>query len=189
MSRLSRDLLDPDELQRLLGACGEGDTATRNRALFALMAATGLRVSEALAIEFRDLDLRRRRLHVRRGKGGKERRVWIDPEADVPVRAWFDARRTLGLNGGPVFCSLQGTRMDASYVRRLLPRLAVRAGIRKRVHAHGLRHTFACNAHRAKISLRSLQLQLGHDSIATTSRYLERIGVEEVFAEFERAFA
>ena len=54
---------------------------------------------------------------------------------------------------------------------------------------HALRHAFACNAHRAGISLRSLQLQLGHADLATTSRYLQRLGLDEVFDEFERAFA
>jgi len=189
MSSLPRDLLDTEELHQLLRACGQGNTGTRNRALIALMAATGLRVSEALALEARDIDLRRRRIHVRCGKGGKERRVWIDPGAETSVRTWIDTRRQMGIAGGTIFCSRLGAQMNTSYVRRILPRLSRTAGIKKRVHAHGLRHAFACNAHRARVSLRSLQLQLGHDSISTTSRYLERIGIDEVFAEFDRAFA
>lgn len=189
-NHLSRDLLAPDEVDRLLVACGDGYAGLRNRALISLMVATGVRISEALAIEARDLDLEHRRLHVRRGKGGKERHVWIHPDGLEPVHRWRDTRRVLGFGRrAPVFCSLRGSMICSSYVRRLMPRLAERAGVGKRVHAHALRHAFACKAHRANISLRALQLQFGHENIATTSRYLERLGLNEVFDEFDRAFA
>lgn len=189
MSVLSRDLLDPDELERLLDACGDGDAATRNRALLALMASTGLRVSEALAIESHDLDLRRRRLHVRRGIGGRERLVWIHLDAVKPVRAWCRARRRLALDEAVLFCSMQGAPLSPSYVRGNLPRLGQLAGIEKRVYADGLRHVFAARAYEAKITTRSLQVQFGHENISATVAYLERLGLHEGFAEFDRAFA
>lgn len=185
---LARHLLEPEEIESILKACGEGDTADRNRALVALMSGTGLRIAEALAVEERDLELGKRRVHVRQGKGNKDRHIWLDPKAVEPVRAWMKVRRRLKVKGSaPVFCSLAGAPLSASYVRRVLPKIGKAAGLSKRVHSHALRHAFACNAHREKVSLRALQLQLGHSSISATSGYLERIGLEAVFADFEDA--
>lgn len=185
---LSRDLLEPDEVASLIEACGDWDAGVRNAALIALMAGTGIRISEALAVEVRDLDLKKRRLHVRKAKGGKERHVWIHPDALPPLRVWQKVRKGLELTAAPVFCSLVGDPLSASYIRRELPKIAKAAGIEKRVHSHGLRHAFACKAHRSNVSLRSLQLQFGHDSVSATSKYLERIGLHEVFGEFDKAF-
>lgn len=169
-----------------MDACPDSPSGIRNRALIALMAATGIRVAEALAVRVADLDLKGRRLHVRRGKGGRGRHVWVHPDAVAPVQEWIILRGQLAL-GGPLLCSAQGNRIDSSYVRRLLPRIARSAGIRKRVHSHALRHAFACKVHRAKVSMRTLQLQLGHRDLATTSRYLERIDLDAVFADFDQA--
>ena len=64
------------------------------------------------------------------------------------VRPAFDQQKAFGLNGQLVFTTLRGGVVDQSYVRHLLPRLATKAGIEKRVHAHGLRHAFACELER-----------------------------------------
>lgn len=184
---LARDLLEPEEVEQLMAACEDSPSGLRDRALIALMAATGVRVSEALAVLPRDLDLRRRRLHVRRGKGGLPRHVWVHPDAAVPIGEWMAERNRLGLADAPLFCSLRGSRMDASYVRRAFPRLGEIAGIKKRVHSHALRHAFACKAHLANVSMRTLQLQMGHRDLSSTSRYLERLNLEDVFADFDRA--
>ncbi len=91
------------------------------------------------------------------------------------------ARKPLGLNGRhPLFCTLQGTPMKAPYLRVLLPRLAAKAGIEKRVHPHGFRHAHAAELMREGIPLNVIQQQLGHSSVATTSRYLAHIAPQEV---------
>jgi site-specific recombinase XerD len=74
-----------------------------------------------------------------------------------------------------VFCSAHGTRLTEAYVRRLLPYLARRAGIDKRVHAHGLRHTHAAELRGEGFDIGIISKQLGHASIATTARYLDHI--------------
>lgn len=79
-----------------------------------------------------------------------------------------------------VFCTLQGEPMETAYVRALLPRLALKAGIEKRVHAHGLRHTHAAELAREGTPLNLVQAQLGHSSLATTDRYLRHIAPEEL---------
>ncbi|MDQ6807205.1 MAG: site-specific integrase, partial [Actinomycetota bacterium] len=78
-----------------------------------------------------------------------------------------------------VFCTLTGQQLDSSYIRRLLPRLATRAGIDKRVHAHGLRHAHAAELVAEGIPVNVIQQQLGHGSLATTDRYLRHIAPRE----------
>lgn len=124
-------------------------------------------------------------VNVRKGK--KARVAVIDRRAVDALRAWLPVREALGLNGRqPLFCSVAngaktkgkrepGRPIDASYVRRLLPRLAERAGLDKRVHAHGLRHTHASELVRKHVGLDVIAGQLGHASVATTDRYLAKI--------------
>jgi len=67
---------------------------------------------------------------------------------------------------------LDGGRIDSSYVRRLLPRLAAKAGVDRRVHAHGLRHTYAAELAREGTAINVIRDALGHTSLAVTDRYL-----------------
>ena len=69
--------------------------------------------------------------------------------------------------------------MDQSYVRHLLPRLGRKAGIERRVHAHGLRHAFAVDLVRSGAPLYVVRDALGHASVATTNIYLSRVGAHE----------
>jgi len=114
----------------------------RNRALIAVLWRCGLRISEAL----RDVDLEAGTVRVRHGKGDKSRTVGIDEQTAALLARWIDRRRKLSPGArAPIFCTLAGGRIDSSYVRRLLPRLAAKAGINRRVHAHGLRPTSVSN--------------------------------------------
>lgn len=100
---------------------------------------------------------------VLHGKGDRRRTVGMDPAAFALLERWMDKRRQLALPvRGPVFCTLEGQPMDASYVRRLLPRLAARAGIDKRVHPHGLRHT-----HGFELAAEGVPVHVIHNSSAT----------------------
>ena len=113
-------------------------TGVRNRALIAVLWRCGLRISEALQLELRDVDLQAGTVRVRHGKGDRSRTVGLDEQTTALMARWLDRRRKLGAGArAPIFCTLQGGRLDSSYVRRLLPRLARKAGIDRRVHAHG----------------------------------------------------
>jgi site-specific recombinase XerD len=104
----------------------------------------------------------------------------LDPAAFALLERWLDRRAALGLGRRRrVFCTLQGAPLDASYVRRLLPRLARRAGIDKRVHPHGLRHAHAAELAQEGVPVNVIQQQLGHGSLATTDRYLRHIAPKE----------
>ena len=155
-------------------------TGIRNRALIAVLYRGGLRIAEALALEPRDVDPARGMLNVRHGKGDRQRLVGLDPAAFALLERWLDRRAALRLaRRRRVFCTLQGAPLDSSYVRRLLPRLARRAGIEKRVHAHGLRHAHAAELAQEGVPVNVIQQQLGHGSLATTDRYLRHIAPRE----------
>jgi Phage integrase family len=81
-----------------------------------------------------------------------------------------------------VSCTLADERLDQSYVRHLLPRLARRARIEKRVHAHGLRHAYAVELEREGATISTIRDLLGHSSAGVTDRYLRRLGASEAVA-------
>jgi site-specific recombinase XerD len=168
--------LTDDEFRALLEAIeGDGLLATRNRALLAVMWGSGLRISEALDLEPRDVLEHARALRVRHGKGNKARVAALRPEAGAWLALWLAMRAALGLpRGSTVFCSIskganrtRGHKLDPSYLRALLPQLAKRAGIDKRVHPHGLRHSHATALVRGGARLDAISGQLGHASAAT----------------------
>ena len=92
------------------------------------------------------------------------------------LQLWMDRRTTLGITGrSTVFCTLQGTQLKTSYVRALLPRLARKAGIERRVHAHALRHSLAAELAAERTPMNVVQIVLGHANLATTDAYLRHI--------------
>jgi len=179
--RLPAELLSGEEVRALLRACSSrAPTGIRNRALIAVLYRGGLRISEALALLPKDVDSAQGMLTVLHGKGDRRRTVGMDPAAFALLERWVDRRRALGLSGRrPVFCTLAGEPLDSSYVRRLLPRLAAKAGVEKRVHPHGLRHAHAAELAAEGVPVNVVQQQLGHGSLATTDRYLRHIAPAE----------
>src|SRR2546425_7088610 len=134
------EILMPDEVRALIKACSNrAPTGIRNRALLVLLYRGGLRVSEALRLQPKDLDRDAGTVTVLVGKGGKRRTIGLDPGAFAVIERWLDKRAALGINGrAPLLCTLKGQPVASAYVRGLMPRLARRAGIDKRVHPHGL---------------------------------------------------
>jgi site-specific recombinase XerD len=170
--------LTTDECRRLIGACSPRcPTGLRNRALIVCLWRGGLRCSEALALHPRDLD--NGVLRVRRGKGGKCRTIALDPEAWSVVTTWLERKARLGI-AGPVLSTLRGEPMQTSYVRSLFKRLGKRAGIAKRCHAHGLRHTFAAGLADEKVDIRITQRALGHSNLGVTQRYVDHLNPRAV---------
>ena len=116
-------------------------------------------------------------IRVLLGKGKKSRVVVIDEQAAAELQAWLSERSKLdGVTGHrPIFCTLKGGKINPAQIREKLPRLASKAGITKRVHPHGLRHTGASELVEEGIALVDIQGQLGHASAATTDRYLHSL--------------
>lgn len=178
--------LTPEEVARLFTACSTtSPTGLRNRALLAVLYRAGLRISEALTLLPGDIDHDAHTVLVRRGKGGKTRRVGIDDGALEHVRRWEAKRAKLGVTRHePLFCTIAkpvtGGQLKSPYVRVMLKRLATDAGITKRVHPHGFRHTMAVELSRERTPLPLIQRQLGHSSPGTTGIYLQGISNQEV---------
>jgi site-specific recombinase XerD len=172
--------LTKDEIERLLRHLGRGPCGQRNRALVVLLWRAGLRISEALAIYPKDIDRVNGTVTVLRGKGGKRRQVAIDSYAVAILDRWLVARAELGITGRePVFCCVdirtRGKVMYSSYVRDMLKHRAAEAGIEKRVHPHGLRHTMAFELLMEGQPLGVIRAQLGHSQLATTLRYCDHL--------------
>ena len=169
--------LPAEDVIALLRTCSKrSSTGIRNAALIATLYRTGLRVSEALSLRPKDLDANAGAIRVLNGKGGTVRTVAMDPEAWALLQRWLDRRAALGINGhSTVFCTLRADQLKTSYVRALLPRLARKAGVERRVHAHALRHTFAAELAAERTPMNIVQNVLGHANLATTDAYLRHI--------------
>lgn len=179
--RLEADLLTRTEIEAVIEQCPLASwTDARNRTLIVVLWRTGLRISEALALREKDVDLVEGRLVVQRGKGGKRRVVGLDQGTIDALKEWLKRRAEIAPPiVAPLFCTQRGGPIDPSYIRRMLPRLARAAGIRKRVHAHGLRHLFATELQAEGAPLSMIRDLLGHGSLATTDTYLRRLGAGE----------
>jgi site-specific recombinase XerD len=176
------EVLTPDEVAALIRACSNrAPTGIRNRALIAVLYRGGLRLGEALALQPKDVDLSQGTIVVLHGKGDRRRTVGVDPGAMAIIARWVDRRKALRVpRSAPLLCTLDGKPLYPSYVRTLLPRLAEKAGIDKRVHPHGLRHTHAFEVMMEGIPVPIIQRQLGHANLATTQRYLDHIAPKDV---------
>jgi site-specific recombinase XerD len=180
--RFPVEVLTPEEARALLRAASpRAPTGIRNRALIALMYGAGLRLAEVLALKPSDVDLEAGSIRVLHDdKGDKARTAGIDEGAAGHVARWIDTRRALKIRSRHLICTIQGKSLQPRYVRAMLTRMKARAGIEKRVHPHGLRHTHAVELEREGLTASETQDQLGHSSLNTTatSRSMSRCAVE-----------
>jgi site-specific recombinase XerD len=139
----------------------DGPLALRNRALVELVYSAGLRSAEAVALDLADVDFEQEHVHVRNGKGGKDRVVPLGEEAAALVARYLrEARPELARGAqNALFLSATGRRLDTSTLRRLVP------------HPHRLRHAFATHLLEGGADLRTIQELLGHSSLSTTQMY------------------
>jgi site-specific recombinase XerD len=167
------ELMNPDELDRLLAAPGRGsDLKTlRDKAILELLFSTGLRVSELCGLNRDSADWRRDEFSVR-GKGEKVRLVFLSPAAKAAIKTYLDKRQTIGDVEEPLFINLSGnTRLTSRSVERIIRHYATKAGLGGKITPHTLRHSFATDLLRNGADLRSVQMMLGHANIATTQVY------------------
>lgn len=170
--------LNEDELARLFEQPDlNTEAGLRDRAILELLFSSGLRVSELVGLNKDHINLKRREFMVR-GKGQKDRPIFISPEAAKWVELYLEKRRD---NSTPLFLRYSGRktvdrsgnlhRLTARSVQRLVARYALLAGITKHVSPHTLRHSFATDLLMNGADLRSVQALLGHSNIATTQIY------------------
>ena len=179
------DILTTDECHSLLSACSsKAPTGIRNQALIVVLWRTCLRIKEALDLLPKDISGDSIRVHS--GKGDRARTVGLDPESSAVVERWVTKRREIGFKPSQrLFCKLKGEPIDTSYCRHLFKRLAKKAGLDKRVHPHGLRHSGAVHlldeGHNAVV----ISQQLGHSNLATTNTYLNHLKPADVISAMQ----
>jgi integrase/recombinase XerD len=153
-----------------------------------LLYATGLRVSELVALQLNDVNLETRVL-VARGKGNKERIVPVGAPAAEAVKAYLRTAREPLLRGRrskDLFVTPRGGRMTRQGFAKLLDRYARKAGIRRRISPHKLRHSFATHLLEGGADLRAVQAMLGHADVSTTQIYthVDRSHVKRLYERF-----
>ena len=115
-------------------------------------------------------------IRVLNAKGGRSRTVGMDPEGFAILQRWLEVRAKRGITDrSSIFCGLDCPPLRTAYIRVLMPRLAAKAGLAKRVHAHGFCHTHTAQLREEGVDIGIISKQLGHRSIATTARYLDHI--------------
>ena len=157
-------VLSGEELVRFFAAI----SSLKHRASLMTAYAAGLRVSEVAALRVEDIDSRRMVIHVREGKGSKDRYVMLSPKLLGLLRAYWKAAR-------PRLWLFPGGNADRpitpSAVRKACQRAREAAGLGKHVTVHTLRHSFATHLLEAGTDLRTIQVLLGHHSPRTTAVY------------------
>jgi integrase/recombinase XerD len=163
--------LSVDEVDRLLAATegSGGRTGLRDRAMIEVLYATGLRVSELVNLRLDGVHLDAGFVRCI-GKGSKERVVPLGVAAQDAVKAYLQKAR--GSHASEIlFLSLRGTPVSRMEFWKILKEYAKKAGIRKNISPHVLRHSFATHLLERGADLRAVQMMLGHAEISTTQIY------------------
>ena len=154
-------------------------TGQRNRTMLRLMLDIGLRLSEVINLQWRDIDLNSGVTMIRQGKGAKDRQLWTREESLELLRAWRKRQaKECGGQHKHVFTTKQGGLLHPRYVQRMVKRYALKAAIHKDVTPHTLRHSFATDLYRNRKSIRITQEALGHANLTTTQIYTHIVNEE-----------
>lgn len=141
----------------------------KHKCMLLLLYSAGLRRSELLRLQERDLDLDRKVIHVRAAKGKKDRVTMLSPYAYQVLQDYLaQLKPKFWLFEGP-----DGRPYSASSLGKIIKRSAEKAGIKKNVSAHTLRHSFATHSLEQGMDLRYIQSLLGHENSKTTERYTQ----------------
>lgn len=182
--------LTVDDMFRLLDSAKQNDVASaRDRAILEVLYSCGLRVSEVVGLDWRDIDPHVEMVRVR-GKGGKERVVPIGRTALAALAEYRETLPRLCRRGirqpEAVFLNRRGTRLTVRSVARLVDAYVRKAGLATKISPHALRHSFATHLLNAGADLRAIQELLGHASLSTTQRYTH-LDLDHLTRVYDRA--
>jgi site-specific recombinase XerD len=158
-------ILSPEEVLQIFAAI----RSVKHKAIIATAYAAGLRISEVCGLRIADIDSQRKRIHVRAGKGKKDRYVMLGESLLDLLRQYYQKARP---QGEYLFPGYKPHRpICTTAVSQVLRQVVRETGLTKKVSMHTLRHCFATHLLEAGTDIRILQVLLGHSSIRTTLRY------------------
>lgn len=168
------DILTPTQLSNLINKTKQ----LRYQVFFITLYSMGLRLSEALNLTVFDIDAAQMQLHVRDGKGGKDRLVPLPQQTLLALRGYWKTHRNERLIF-PGAHTKNNTPMDKGSVQKALKRVLQDCRIKKNISPHSLRHCFATHLLEQGLDMRSLQQLMGHASINTTARYTQLTKIKQ----------
>ncbi len=161
ISRKLPEVLTMEEMKRLLAAA----THNKSRLIIKLLYSSGIRLSECLQLKVEDLEIGNSMGWVRHGKGGKDRIFILSQEIREELLQFVHGRN------GLIFTNSKGLALTARNVQKIVKLAAAKAGIRKQITPHKLRHSFATHLLEAGTDVRIIQELLGHANLQTTQIY------------------
>ena len=166
--------------------------AQRDTAICELFYGTGIRLSELVALDLNDLSSEERTIHIRLGKGGKDRLVPYGRSAIATMSTYLPLREQLirtppcqhGTIVNALFISVRGRRISSRQISNRVRQLALKTGLPRHLSPHMLRHSFATHLLESGADMRSLQSMLGHKNLSTTQRYAH-LSVEHLLSVYD----
>ena len=158
------------ELEQVRGSC----RSLREKAMVDFLYSSACRVSEFCALNLSDVNWVEHTVHIRCGKGGKGRTTYLNPEAEISLRAYLDSRKD---SGPALFVSSRAPhgRLNVKAVQNEIQKIVSRCALSVHVTPHIFRHTAASLALQRGMPLEQVQRFLGHSRIQTTLRYAKTL--------------
>jgi integrase/recombinase XerC len=179
------DWLKPEEDAKLLG-CQMDDA---ERIIIFLLRMTGMRVGEARALRWSDVDFEDGTISVEKSKFGKSRIIPIVPELLPHLRHWAAVLEGKGLfaRNGPVLSTRNGTPIVTQHIEKLVARVGIRAELQDRLHPHKLRKTFGSDLLNRRLRIEVVSALLGHSHVGITQKYYASLLNSTIRAELMAA--
>jgi site-specific recombinase XerD len=163
-------ILNQHQMEELLEQSSFGKTPLRDLAILELLYASGLRASELVNVDLKDIDFGSSQIRVI-GKGNKERISLFGNACTKALKDYIHQERIFPKSGDPLFTNSLGVRLTTRTVQNIIKRWTLRCGLPAEISPHKLRHSFATHLLDGGVDLKSVQQLLGHTNLTTTQVY------------------
>ena len=156
-------VMSKEEVQQLLNQVHN----LKHKTILILIYSCGLRISELINLKIKDIDSKRMLIQIRNSKGNKDRQVQLTNQILVLIKKYYKSYFPKEF----LFNGMHGGKYSSASIQKIIKRMTLRAGIRKNITPHTLRHSFATHLLEDGIDIRYIQTILGHSNIQTTQIY------------------